>query len=524
MISQLSCMKKRPYLYYLIVAAFSAAGVTFALLMPKEYIYWNVIGVSFYTIGLFLSFFAIGFLTADSRSSDKKKILIVASVFGLTGGGLPYLFHLVFNQAFLIDLYAVMTFCSITQIMILTAADILILTGSAETFSLKKRLKEVLVIVLVCVMTGTMFLPFAKEFFGTYFRPYSFLSEPTVFVSSDDTYAVMFATSGPGTGVLTVENGDEIKEYPEIAAGMLSYNSQVHRIDVPKAVLESGTYSVSSKQTRDCTGTVYRMGKTIESKSYRVKPYQGNGDVSFMCISDNQGAAAPTQKAVKNAAKNYQYDFVMMLGDNSEAYNETEEDFISALLTVSGLASHGEIPTYYTLGNHEYRGMMSGDLFALMPTPSETGDFYYTFTMGDAYFTVLNFSNEDEDSHDRYGGLARYAQYKETEYEWLKAQYTTEEYKNYRYNVMISHIPVIDQFGEHDEYMFDKFTDLLQENDVQYVVSGHSHVKPQEFSSEGRPFKNLHVGSYYNSKAQFRNSIVRLQNGQYTYVVYDSAK
>ena len=165
--------------------------------------------------------------------------------------------------------------------------------------------------------------------------------------------------------------------------------------------------------------------------------------------------------------------------------------------------------------------MMSGDLFRLLPSPSETGDFFYSFTVGDAYFTVLNFSNEDEDDNARYGGVARFNAYKEREYEWLKTKFAAKEYEGYRYNVMLSHIPVIDENGEEaDEYMCKEIIDLLEQNGVEYVVSGHSHVKPQEFSIESRPFKNLHVGSYYDTKARFRNSIVRLKDGKYE--TYDS--
>ncbi len=525
MLLSLPFFRKKPYLFYIIEIVVLASSVAFSMLMPKEYIYWNLNGVIGYTVGLFFSFALTGFLLAGTKSRKIAWTIGECFLFGAVGAGLPYVMHGIFNRLLLHNIYMVLNACVIAQFFILAASNLLIVIRSAESFSFKKGLKEVLAVVTVCVMLGISTLPFAGDYFRHYYRSYSFLSEPSVFVSSNDTYAVMFATSAPGTGILTVkdDNGQE-KEYAEISGGSLSYNSQLHRIDVPKTVLESGTYTLSSRQTMDATGTVYRMGKTITSKTYRFKPYQGNGDVSFICVSDNQGSALPTQKAIKKAADRYDYDFVVLLGDQSEAYNEIEEDFINSLLTVAGLASQGEKPVYYTIGNHEYRGMMSGDLFKLMPTPSKTNEFYYSFTMGDAYFTVLNFTNEDPDDNERYGDIARFNAYKDAEYEWLKSEMQQNHPETYKYNVMISHIPVINENGkEAKEYKCKEIIDLLEQYKVGYVVSGHSHISPQEMTLDTRPFKNLHAGSYYNLKAGFRNSIVRLKDGKYTFEVYDSA-
>ncbi len=523
MIPSLLPFKKHPYLYYIVDVLLLGGTIPFILLFPKEYIYWNIPGVAGYTVGLFITFALNGCMLAGTEDRSLTRISVEGVLFGLAGGGIPWLFHLVLNRALLINIYDVMNISCLFQFILLGAIQFLITFRSAQYYHLKKTLCEGMTVGLISIMLVLTVLPFSMDFFRTYFRAYSFLSEPCVFVSANDTYAVMFATSGPGTATLTLTIAGEETEYHEMVNGTLRFDRQIHRIDVPKDELERGSYTLSSRQTMDCTGTVYRMGKTITSRAYSFRPYQGNGDLSFLCVSDNQGAATPTQRAVENARNNYNYDFVMLLGDQSEAYNKREEDFISSMLTVAGIASHGEIPVYYTVGNHEYRGMLSGELFSEMPTPSETGEFYYTFTMGDAYFTVLNFTNEDPDDDERYGGVARFSEYKEKEYQWLQERFATKEYEQYRYNVMISHIPVINEDSEEaEEYLCKEIIDLLEENNVQYVVSGHSHVEPQEFTVEERAFRNLHAGSYYKQKMAFRNSIVYLKEGEYGFIVYDS--
>ena len=523
MLIDLPVFKKRPFLFYLVQTLLLALAVAFSLLMPRQYIYWNTSGVIGYTVGLFITFGLTGALLANVGEHNFRFLFVECFLFAIVGAGLPYFINFFLNRLLYVDLYVAMNIGCIAQFIVLGVGNLLLVLRTANTFAFKQAVRESLAGGLICIILVSCVLPFSGDFFRFYLRSYSFLSEPCVFVSSDDTYAILFATSAPGTGVVTVTLDGVETEYAELVDGMVAYGSQLHRVDVPKTSLDNGSYRLSSRKTGDCTGTEYRMGKTIVTKEYRLRPYSGNGDVSFMCISDNQGAAAPTQKAVKKAAEKYDYDFVMLLGDHSEAFNEIEEDFIKSLLTVAGLASRGERLIYYTVGNHEYRGMKSNDLFKLMPTPS--GEFYYSFTMGDAYFTVLNFGDEDDDDDPRFGGVAQRNDYKDAEYEWLKETFATKEYENYRYNVVLSHIPLIDENDElSDEYKFEEFIELLTENNVGYAVSGHTHLAPVEKELDELPFKNLHVGSYYRNKAAFRNSIVRLKDGEYSFEVYDSRK
>ena len=284
------------------------------------------------------------------------------------------------------------------------------------------------------------------------------------------------------------------------------------------------------------------MGKTIESKRYSFKPYQGSGDVSFITVSDNQGTIEPTVKALKKASKDYDYDFVFMLGDHAELYNDLDKDVVASFLQVAAVASKGERPIYYTLGNHEYRGMLLSDVWDLIPTPSDTGDAYYTFTVGDAFFTVMNFGIDHDDDYQRkYDGIAHCNEYKDKEYAWLENVMATKPYEGYKYNIAISHIALMvekdnnkdsDEFEmifEHEcteckkihSYKYKEFADLLNANGVQYVISGHTHKKPKLLEVEGYEFKTLNTGSHFAGKTRFRNTVVTLSNGEFSYEVYE---
>jgi len=390
--------------------------------------------------------------------------------------------------------------------------------------------------VMILVTVGLVVVPFARDFARTYLRSYAFLAEPSVYVNGSDGYSVLFATTGAGTGTVTVTKEGVTTVYNEEDEGTILYERQIHRIDLKRSELDGATYFVSSRQTTDGTDKTFKMGKEIRGKEYTFRPAAAGADVNFLVVSDNQGATAASQVAVSEAYEKYgdKCDFVLMLGDHAESYNDIENDIIEPLLKVSALASGSVMPVYYTLGNHEYRGMVAPYLWSLIPTGSETGEQYYTFTLKDAFFTVLNFANDHDDDFYRYAGLANYNAYKDREYEWYTAAMAGKPYEGYTYNLVISHIAMIcedslpayqhvcEDCGVVHDYKFREFAEKFAECGVQYVVSGHSHVPPEAFTSktDHYDFANLHAGSNYNNKTGFRNCIVTLSGGNVSYEVY----
>ena len=387
-------------------------------------------------------------------------------------------------------------------------------------------------------------LPSCSEFFKDYFRKYTFLTEPSVFVN-DTGYSIIFATSMEGTGVVTVVKDGVETVYREEKNGVEKFDSMVHRVDVPKEALDNADYYLSSQKSFDVAAYKYNMGKTITSDKYSFKPYSGDGDVSFMTISDNQGTPEPTWKAVSKAYDKYDYDFVFMLGDHAEAYNDVEKDVVNSLLKVSGLASRGEKPIYYTLGNHEYRGMIASWVMDLIPTPSNSGEFYYTFAVGDAFFTVLNYGvDHDDDYTAKYTGIVHNNDYRDKEYDWYVSAMSTKPYEAYRYNAIISHIPAIVEYGKNEgkrsgqivpaydfickecnkthDYKWREFIDGFNANNVGCVISGHTHLDPADYRVDGCDFMQINTGSYYAGKTQFKNVIVSFKDGEYKYIVYSS--
>jgi len=522
---------KIPWVYYLLILAVNVGVVLLALRLPQLYVDKRPVPIRWISVGIGCLVAVLGFLLADAKGAKLVGLIIAPIVCGVIGGFTVRVLYTLVTETIGVSRTVSLTMGLVLLFLELGVLDALIVHSSLDFFHAGNAFRTAATVLLVLVITGLTLVPFAGAFVRTYLRPYAFTAEPSVYVNGADGYSILFATTGPGTGSVTIEKNGEKTVYNEEADGVILYDRQIHHIDVPKAALDGAIYYVSSRQTKDGTDKNWVMGKEIQGTSYAFRAYTG-GDVSFLCVSDNQGGTKASQLAVKQAYDTHEYNFVLMLGDHAESYNDIESDIVEPLLKVSALASGSVLPVYYTLGNHEYRGMLAPYLWELIPTGSETGEAYYTFTMGDAYFTVLNFANDHDDDFARYAGLANFNSYKDKEYEWFTAEMDKKLYEGYTYHLVLSHIALIAEDNlpayEHvcedchvvHDYKFREFADKCQACGVQYVVSGHSHVPPAEFKSDKYDYPNLHAGSHYDNKTGFRNCIIKLSGGKISYEIY----
>ena len=525
---------KIPWVYYLILLAINVGVVLIALKVPQLYVDKRPVPQRLLALAIGALVAMVGFMLADAKGAKLVGLIVAPVVCGVVAAfTIPVIYRLV-TQAMGVSRTVSLTMGQVILFTELAVLDGLIVYASAGVFHAGSALRIALAVVMILVTAGLVTVPLTRDFARTYLRSYAFLTEPSVYVNGADGYSVLFATTGAGTGTVTVSKDGVTTTYNEEDEGVILYDRQIHRVDLPRTALDGATYHVSSRQTKDGTDKKWVMGKEIVGKEYTFRPTAAGADVKFLVVSDNQGGTAASQVAVKEAYEKYgdACDFVLMLGDHAESYNDIENDIIEPLLKVSALASGSVMPVYYTLGNHEYRGMIASYLWSLIPTGSQTGEQYYTFTVKDAFFTVLNFANDHADDFYRYAGLANFNAYKDKEYEWYESAMAPKPYEGYTYNLVLSHIAMIaennapayeyvcEDCGVPHEYKYKAFADKMAECGVQYVVSGHSHVPPAEFKSDKYPFPNLHAGSNYNKKTGFRNCVVTLSGGEVGYEIY----
>ncbi|MCY4780745.1 metallophosphoesterase family protein [Sphingobacterium sp. UT-1RO-CII-1] len=246
-------------------------------------------------------------------------------------------------------------------------------------------------------------------------------------------------------------------------------------------------YRVYVQEVLQHEGTKVIYGSTAATGVYRQEPlkFKTNGkqeEVNFAVVNDIHGRNNILKSMVKQVDLKTT-DFIVFNGDMVDNLLSEEQMFGGFMDTATALFA-SEIPMYYARGNHETRGPFAFDYSKYFPTSS--GKLYYSFTVGDASFIVLDCGEDKPDSDIEYSGIVDMDQYRTDQAEWLKDELQKDTYKNAKYKVIICHMPPFGGWhGEED--IAKKFVPLLNESGAQIMLSGHLHkhmiVKENEVHS-----------------------------------------
>ena len=341
----------------------------------------------------------------------------------------------------------------------------LVITGGIAVFAwvllfppkVKAWVKGVVIAVVVV----------AAVIIGYELRPCDFTYGAVVYAVEDD-YQIVFSTSD--SAIAWVEIDGEC--YYDLYAGSMRSADKVHKIVVPQSVLDrAGGYTTCAKQM------IYRgpfggyTGETI-SRSYDFRPVDSTDGLNHIAISDVHEAV---DAAVIAATNRTDTDFIILLGDLVSMV-ETEKDAQLANELAHGITK-GEIPVIYARGNHEIKGEYAEVLYKYVGSRHQ--EYYYTVTLGDdeVFAVVLDLGEDHEDDYWEYYGTAQFDLYRAAQTEMLEKILADGDYENYRYRMMVCHIPVVyvDKNGYFEAFR-NEWTALLNEMDMDIGVSGHKHV------------------------------------------------
>jgi len=240
--------------------------------------------------------------------------------------------------------------------------------------------------------------------------PYRITSDPMV-IDNGNEYSVVFSTSDCGTGY--IEYSFEGKDYNvfDQTGGRLNTERKIHSVKVPYEHLKGNTYTVSSTRVIDEFSYGSRLGKTVTSNEYTFSVNEAENQ-SWLVISDWHTLLDKAYKAVANAGE---YDGVILLGDATPGV-DFENEVVKNIIKFGGEISKGAVPVLYVRGNHETRGAYANDLAIALGLD----EFYYTTSIGDYSFVILDSGEDKDDSHSEYGGMTDYNTYRASMIEWLK--------------------------------------------------------------------------------------------------------
>ena len=302
---------------------------------------------------------------------------------------------------------------------------------------------------------------------GYELRPCDLSYEPVVYAVEDE-YQIVFSTSDNAIGWVNIGG----VEYYDLYAGSMKSADKVHKITVPQSVLdEAGAYSVNYRQM------IYRgpfggyLGE-MRTQHYAFRPVDSYDGLNYFALSDVHEAV---DAAVAATSSRDDTDFIVLLGDIVSMV-ETEKD-VQLVNELAFKITKGEIPVIYARGNHEIKGEYAEELYKYVGSKDQA--FSYTVSLGDrqVFAVVLDMGEDHEDDWWEYYGTAQFDQYRQEQTQMLQEVLEAGEYENYRYRMMVCHIPVVyvDKNGYFEEFRTE-WTALLNEMDLDIGLSGHKHV------------------------------------------------
>lgn len=154
-------------------------------------------------------------------------------------------------------------------------------------------------------------------------------------------------------------------------------------------------------------------------------------------------------------------------------------------------------------GDHETKGD-AADFFGKY-FPHQSGKLYNAYRWGDLEIVLLDGGEAlpDDDPTARTTMLAAYNPYRQEEARWLEQLTQTAEYKEAKYRIVISHLPIPNATEDEQQagakYFADLMLPILNKANVDLLVCGHLHPETYTFTepTEGIQFPTLVQG--YNS-------------------------
>lgn len=320
------------------------------------------------------------------------------------------------------------------------------------------------------------------------FSPFEFTSEPVVF-DNGSAYSVVFSTSEKGTAYIEYEYGGETVRVYDENDGRKN-NDKIHTVTVPKDELSGNTYKVGATRVIDELSYGGRLGKTIESESITFHDTFGE-NIDVLTVSDWH---TKNEKAKTAAEALGEYQAVILLGDCAPALM-SENDITDYILDFAADLTGGAMPVIYVRGNHETRGRSATDLADHLGYDH----FYYTTSLGEYAFVVLDSCEDKEDSHPEYGGMVDYENYRRSMVEWLETVESTEEN-----TVALCHSAEICIEPELSQRALSKLNAL----DVSLLAAGHEHILDFDGSGDYPVFVDGGVDAV--GKGSYVASIMRL--------------
>ncbi len=300
-------------------------------------------------------------------------------------------------------------------------------------------------------------------------------THPTVFVVEDE-YQIVWTTSIDSTGIVKI--GDDT--YVDTYSGSADSFTKVHKVSVPMSVLDSaGAYEIES------TNYIYRgpysglAGRTV-TESHTFRPVDLTDGIQIYTIADAHeyvGAASKTGTYFGD-----DLDLLVMDGDIA-SFLEEESD-IKMIHKIAYNITQGSRPVVYARGNHEVKGEWADELYKYVGSKNES--FYFTFNLSGIFGIVLDLGEDHPDDWWEFYGTAYFTEYRNEQTAFLNDILASGEYNDpsVLFRLVVCHMPITNVYSDTSDFgsgtyfletIKNDWTDLLNDMDVDLLLSGHTH-------------------------------------------------
>lgn len=290
---------------------------------------------------------------------------------------------------------------------------------------------------------------------------------PTVFAVGDE-YQIMAPVTADCLMWVEV-NGES---YYDESNGILRSHTTLHRMHVPARMLnEAKEYTICYRKMIERKPYFPETEEVVRHR-FAFRPAEGD-KIRLFHISDAHNRVESPVQAAKAMGGNI--DLLVLNGDIPDHSGKLEN--FDAIYQICAEITQGSIPCVFARGNHDMRGIFAEKIAEY--TPVQDGRSYYTFQAGKLWGLVLDCGEDKDDGSTEYGNTICCHAFRKRQTEFLKKTAAAQEYKPFKYKVVIVHKPftyVQSPPFDIEQELYKEWCDILSEEiKPDLMLSGHLH-------------------------------------------------
>lgn len=283
--------------------------------------------------------------------------------------------------------------------------------------------------------------------------------DPAVY-AVEDRYEIVFKTYEACAAWVVIDG----VRYTDNFCGVVRSSSTIHKVRVKQEVLDRAKkYTVVLALIPERPAYFPKTTEYFE-KEYSFRPLP-EGDIHAYMLADTHSKVDEPAKAAEYFGEGG-LDLLILGGDNGNTADD--EGSVLTMAKIASKVTKGEIPVVYMRGNHDTRGAYAEFLGSYVGT--DNGKTYFPVKLGRISALVLDAGEDKLDTHEAYGDIADYTEFRLAQLELIKNTDLDGEVK-----LLLCHVPFA-SFETPFSDVFAEWTKELNKKGIDLMLAGHTHA------------------------------------------------